>query len=141
MGARTLVGAAYPAATRDYLIKLPRDTSIVAACEDVGCDQQARGWETVCDLADPMGVKVAMLIRSGQTGRTYRELPALPGSQTAVFRFESGQRCFTEHRTRPARFLVDPGTGGPLIRRTRLADWGEDLMDHAGNLQDQLRKG
>lgn len=128
-------------ATRDYVIRMPHDLKVVAACEDVSCDQQARGWETVCDLNDDMGRKVAMLIRSGQTGRAYRELPALPGSPTAVFRFEAGQRCFREHRTRPAHFLVRPGAGQPLIRHARLADWGEDLVDHAGQLQDQLRKG
>ncbi|MGH6654058.1 MAG: hypothetical protein ACRDVE_02500 [Actinocrinis sp.] len=125
--------------TRDYVIRMPPDLKVVAACEDVGCDQWRRGWETVCDLDDPMGATVAFLIRSGQTGRTCQELPALPGSATAVFRFESGQRCFREHRTRPARFSVR--AGGRVVTHARLADWGEDLADHAGRLQDQLGKG
>jgi hypothetical protein len=125
-------------ATRDYVIKLPRDTTIVAACEDVGCDQWRDGWETVCDEADDMGGKVAMLIRSGQTGRDYVEFP---GTTVTVFRFAPHQRCFREHRTRPARFLVRPGGGALPVAHTRLADWGDDLMEHGGRLADGARKG
>lgn len=127
-------------ATREYRIRMPRDTTVAAACEDVGCDQWRHGWETVCDLSDltPVtgGLAVAMLIRSGQTRRTYTEFPGNP----AVFRFESGQRCFREHRTRPARFEVREG-GRLIVAHDRLADWGEDLAGHAGRLQDQLAKG
>lgn len=122
--------------TRDYVLRLPPDTTVKAACEDVGCDQWRHGWETVCDLDDPMGVQVAMLIRSGQTGRSYTEFPGNP----VVFRFEAGQRCFREHRTRPARWAVRE-RGRVVAVHSRLADWGEDLVDHAGRLQDQLRKG
>ena len=126
-------------ATRDYVIKLPRDTTIVAACEDVGCDQWRDGWETVCDLSDEQGALVANWIRSGQTGRTYRELASLPGG-AVVFRFESGQRCFREHRTRPVKFAVREGSR--IVRaHVRLADWGDDLMEHGGRLADNARKG
>lgn len=123
-------------ATRDYLIRLPPDVWVRTACEDAGCDQWANGWETVCDDSD-MGRMVAMLIRSGQTGRDFAELGGTP----VVFRFAPRQRCFREHRTRPARFAVRPGPGLPLIARTRLADWGEDMVEHAGRLADGLRKG
>lgn len=126
--------------TRDYRIRMPRDTMIVAACEDVGCDQWRHGWETICDETDltPVtgGAAVAMLIRSGQTGRTFTEFP---GKTVTVFRFDSGQRCFREHRTRPARFTVRQG--GLVTSHVRLADWGDDLAEHAGILQDQHKRG
>lgn len=121
--------------TRDYRVHMAPDITIVAACEDVGCDQWRRGWETVVDESDPSQAPVAMLIRSGQTGRTYRELPALPGGP-AVFRFESGQRCFREHRTRPGRALVMQG--GRVIREhASLAALAQDYNDHLGGLADQ----
>jgi hypothetical protein len=128
-------------ATRDYLIRLPPDITVKAACEDVGCDQWAHGWQTVCDESTRQGALVANFIRSGQSKRTFTESATWDeGRPVAVFRFESGQRCFREHRTRPARFAVRPGRG-PLIARTRLADWGEDLADHLGLLADEARKG
>lgn len=123
--------------TRDYLIRMPPDTWVKAACEDAGCDQWAHGWETICDLDDDTGRKVAFLIRSGQTGRDFTEFPGNP----VVFRFAPRQRCFREHRTRPARFSVRPGPGRALIARTRLADWGDDMAEHLGLLADGQKKG
>lgn len=127
--------------TRDYLIKLPRDTKVKAACEDVGCDQWMRGWETVCDESSEQGALVAAFIRSGQSGRAYREFP--PGSHNgqpvSIFRFESGQRCFRNHQTRPARFAV--AQGGRITNHERLADWGDDLAQHWDRITEQLKKG
>ena len=42
-------------ATRDYLIHMPRDVTVVAASEDVGCSSWLYGWETHVDEATPLG--------------------------------------------------------------------------------------
>jgi hypothetical protein len=124
--------------TRDYLIRLPKDTSIVAACEDVGCDQWRSGWETTCDESTPQGATVAAWIRSGQSGRTFTEIGTHSG-QPSVFRFHSRQRCFNEHRTRPASFAVRQQ--GRIVNHERLADWGDDLAEHWDAIQTELKKG
>lgn len=124
--------------TRDYRIVLPPDRWMKAACEDVGCEQWLRGWETVCDESTPEGATVAAWIRSGQSGRTYREVPTSAG-QPSVFRFDSGQRCFAEHRTRPVRFAAVQG--GRVVNHERLADWGDDLAEHWDRVRTQREKG
>jgi len=129
--------------SRAYHVRMPPDITIVAACEDVGCDQWRNGWETVCDeLGDPMAVKVAMLIRSGATGRTFTETRGTldDGRVVTVFRFPAGQRCFQEHKTRPGRLLVHQR--GRLVREhVRLADLAEDYSEHAGRLAEQRQRG
>lgn len=125
-------------ATRDYRIHMPADVTVVAACEDVRCDQWLRGWETVCDLSVPEQALVANFIRSGQSGRTFTELASLPGGP-AVFRFESGQRCFREHRTRPGRMLVRQD--GRIVREhVSLANLAEDYTEHVGRLAEQQER-
>jgi hypothetical protein len=128
---------------RVYRVKMPPDITIVAACEDVGCDQYRKGWETTCDeLGDPMAVQVAMLIRSGATGRDFTEGRGTldDGRVVTVFRFPAGQRCFQEHKTRPGRLLVHQR--GHLIREhARLADLAEDYTEHAGLITDLRQKG
>ena len=119
-------------ATRDYLIRFPRDVTVRAACEDVGCDNYQFGWETILDEATLMGRDAAAWIRSGASGRTYTEKR---GAVVVVFRFERGQRCFEEHRTRPATFLA----GGRRV--ASLGDWIGDLDDHVNRLETQARKG
>ena len=118
--------------TRDYRIRFPRDTTVRAACEDVGCDNWQYGWETILDERTPQGHALAVWLRSGACGRTFRELP---GGEVTAFRFERGQRCFEEHRTRPATFLAGPR------RVATLGDWIGDLDDHVNRLETQLRKG
>lgn len=130
--------------SRAYRIHMPHDTTIVAACEDVGCDQWLLGWETVCDLSDftPLtgGLAVATLIRSGQTGRDYREFPPGPGGTVTVFRFAPRQRCFREHRTRPGVLRVYSG-GRPVREHTSLRFLAEDYTEHMGGIADQQQKG
>ena len=120
------------ARTRDYKIRFPRDVTVRAACEDVGCELWQFGWETVLDERTAQGRSAASWIRSGASGRTYTELP---GGEVVVFRFASRQRCFEEHRTRPAVFLA----GGRRV--ASLGDWTGDLGDHVTRLEDQLRTG
>lgn len=126
-------------AARVYRIHMPHDLTVVAACEDVGCDQWRSGWETVCDESTKQGALVAAWIRSGQSGRTYRELAAVAG-QPAVFRFDSGQRCFAEHRTRPGRLLVHQG-GRVAREHVSLGDLAEDYTEHTGRIAGQLERG
>ena len=118
--------------TRDYRIRFPRDVTVRAACEDVGCDNWQYGWETILDERTPQGRALAVWLRSGASGRTFRELP---GGEVTAFRFGHGQRCFEEHRTRPATFLA----GGRRV--ASLGEWIGDLDDHVNRLEIQLRKG
>lgn len=123
---------------RTYRVHMPHDTTVVAACEDVGCEQWRNGWDTVCDLATSDGRMVAQMIRSGRSGRSYREID--PGALMVIFRFDAGQRCFTEHRTRPGRLLVHQG--GRLAREhVSLADLADDYTEHAGRVAEQKKRG
>lgn len=120
--------------TRDYSIRFPRDVTVPAACEQVRCENWLHGWDKFVDEATDLGERQAAYFRSGQSGRQYREMGVNADGLT-VFRFTSGQRCFAEHRTRPARFFAG-GREVPL-----LGDWIGDLDDHVNDLDDQLRKG
>jgi len=125
---------------RNYRVHMPHDTTVVAACEDVGCDQWANGWETVCDLDTQEGAMVAEVIRSGRSGRTYREMRTAANVRLVIFRFDSGQRCFREHRTRPGRLAVQR-RGRTLREHASLADLAEDYTEHVGRLAEQEKRG
>lgn len=125
---------------RHYRVHMPPDITVVAACEDVGCDQWAKGWDTVCDLDTPTGAMVAELIRSGRSGRTYRELGGAPDARVIVFRFDAHQRCFSEHRTRPGRAVV-MRRGRVIREHVSLADLAEDYSEHMGLITDQQERG
>jgi hypothetical protein len=131
----------YPDA-RAYRVHMPHDTTVKAACEDVGCDQWRTGWETVLDESTEMGALTAAWIRSGQCGRTFREFPPgwRNGQQVSIFRFDSGQRCFAEHRTRPGRLLVY-SRGRGIAEHTSLRFLAEDYTEHAGRLAGQQERG
>jgi hypothetical protein len=55
-----------------------------------------------------------------------------------VFRFASHQRCFEEHRTRPARLLV---RDGGIREHVSFSDLAEDYTEHVGRLAEQAQKG
>lgn len=128
-----------------FRIVQPHDRLIVAACQAVGCEKWRNGWDNVLDMTKPAHVKAAELFRSGRTGRTFRELAA-HGTNIVVFRFESGQRCFDEHRTRPNQFIKRGGDwrGNPrqelLVHRTA-ADWQEDFAEHQDRLAEGAKRG
>lgn len=127
-------------ATRDYRVHMPPDIRVVTACETFGCDNWRFGWDIPCDLDTQQGREAAELIRSGRTGRTYRELSGSPRARFIIFRFDSGQRCFDEHRTRPGRVMVM--RGGRIIREhASLADLAEDYTEHVGRLAEQTERG
>lgn len=119
-------------ATRDYVIRRRPDTTVIAACREVGCPSWRHGWETIVDERTGLGQRQGTYIRQ-QSGRTFTE--ARDGQGLTVFRFEAGQRCFTEHATTPFRFLA---AGRPVAT---LGDWIGDLDDHVNRLEDQARKG
>jgi len=122
--------------TRDYLVRMPRDTTVVAACQDVGCENWRYGWDTLIDEATALGQRQAAYIRQ-HSGRDFAEMKSPDG--LTVFRFQPHQRCFAEHRTRPARLLVREG--GQVYEHASLSDIAEDYTEHAGRLAEQAEKG
>ena len=126
-----------------YAIRAGRDTAVVAACKDVGCQAWAHGWETSVDEATDLGKRQGAYIRQG-SGRTFTEKRTAAG--LTVFRFEAFQRCFAEHRTRPDVFLRRDGDfrGNPTQQvrvHKRAADWIEDFQEHEGDLAELREKG
>jgi hypothetical protein len=122
-------------ATRDYRLLMPPDIQVRAACEDVRCENWRHGWETHVDEATPLGREQAAYIRR-LSGRTFTEHRT--GAGITVFRFSSGQRCFAEHRTRPARWLV---AAGSVREHANMRDWVDDLGEHVTQIEDQRKKG
>jgi hypothetical protein len=130
-------------AYQTYSITAPTDSTIVAACEQVGCAAWLNGWDSVIDERTELGQQQAAYIR-GQSRRTFREQKR--GDGLTVFRFEAHQRCFEEHRTRPEIYLVRDGDwrGNPSGRQrqhTRPADWVEDMTENQGRIVDLQQKG
>ena len=127
-------------AYKTYQIAAPADTTIVAACEQVGCEAWLHGWESVIDESTPLGVEQARYIRQ-QSGRTFVELHT--GGLT-VFRFDSRQRCFAEHRTRPEFYVVKDGdwrASRNARRHTNADDWVDDFRNHQDELATRLERG
>lgn len=129
-------------AYQTYGIAVPRDTTVKAACEQVGCPAWRRGWRTVIDETADLGAQQATYIRTA-AGRTFTERPGPAG--TTEFLFDSGQRCFAEHRTRPEVYTVRPGdwrgVAGPTRRHARAADWVDDFAEHQQRIADQRQQG
>ncbi|WP_344890437.1 hypothetical protein [Actinomadura meridiana] len=130
-------------AYKTYAIVAPADRTVKAACELVGCQAWLNGWETAVDEHTDLGRAQAEYIRH-QSGRTFREQRTAAG--LTVFVFESRQRCFAEHRTRPERYSVRNGdwrpTGrGPTRAHANASDWVEDFSEHQQRVADQKEKG
>lgn len=126
-------------ATRDYRVQMPRDVTVKAACEDVDCENWRYGWDSLIDESTSLGQAQAEYIR-GKSGRTFIEMRTAPPDCLTVFRFERHQRCFEEHRTRPARLSVAVG-GRTLVTHSSLADLAEDYTQHCGTLAAQFERG
>lgn len=123
-------------ATRDYLLRMPKDITVVAACHQVGCENWRYGWDTILDERTAEGRDGAEWIRSGKSGRDFTELR---GGDVTVFRFAPYQRCFAEHRTRPQRFLVR--TGPRVADVGGFREWIDDLGEHVDRLEDLAKRG
>lgn len=133
---------AQPGAYQTYAITVPTDRTVVTACRDAGCLAWRNGWETKVDESTAQGQFQASYIRT-QAGRTFREARTAEG--LTVFRFEAGQRCFAEHRTRPQIYTARLGDHrrnlGGLRRHSRPEDWVEDFGEHQARLANQREKG
>lgn len=130
-------------AYQTYGIHARPDTGEVAACHEVGCEAWRNGWETAVDEGTDLGRAQAAYIRHGSR-RTFTETRT--GGGLTVFRFESGQRCFAEHRTKRDLFTSRDGDwrGNPTGRvyvHTRPEDWVEDFAEHEGRLADLRQRG
>jgi hypothetical protein len=130
-------------AYKTYAVTSPLDTLVRAACEQVDCAAWRLGWRTLVDEATELGRQQAVYIRHGAR-RTYRERPGPAG--LTEFVFDSGQRCFAEHRTRPEIYVVRGGDwrGNPSGERrlhSRPADWVEDFTEHQGRVAEQVEGG
>ncbi|HEX2657858.1 MAG TPA: hypothetical protein VHU40_06285 [Polyangia bacterium] len=94
------------------------------------------------DESTDLGKQQAAYIRQ-RSGRTFREQRT--GAGLTVFTFESGQRCFADHRTRPEIFAVQGGDWrqqtGPAQRHQRPADWVEDFQENQGRLAELHARG
>jgi len=133
-----------PQFLKSYVLLSPRDTTVVQACKDAGCLMWAHGWESVIDERTARGREQAQWIRY-RSGREFRELAGSESGIT-VFRFPAFQRCFANHKTRPAIGLVRGGDwrGNPRGERRvhkTLADWQEDSAIHQGRLVEAIRVG
>jgi hypothetical protein len=129
-------------AYQTFQIASPSDRMVKVACRQAGCLDWRYGWDTVIDESDVTGQARAAYIRR-ESGRTFRELRRADGM--TVFRFEPGQRCFSEHRTRPEFYSVRGGDWranfGMIRRHTRPADWVEDFGEHQQRIIDQHERG
>lgn len=129
-----------PGAYQTYQVRSPADVTVVTACEQAGCLAWAHGWASLIDEATDLGRVQAAYIRRA-SGRTFTERPA--GGLTE-FRFESRQRCFAEHRTRPESYVVWPGDWRARLgegRRLTAAGWVEDFGGHQQRVADQTKRG
>ena len=137
------IDPAMPAqAYKTYAIDSPSDLTVKAVCEEVGCPAWRQGWETSVDERTELGRMQAEYIRR-RARRTFAERTT--GDGLTVFRFDSGQRCFAEHRTRPEVYTVRDGDwrlpAGPVLTHTRPGDWVEDFGEHQLRLADMIEKG
>ncbi len=142
--------------TRDYVVRMPPDRYVKTACELVRCEKWLYGWDLFANEATAQGRQRAAYLRSGQSGRDFREFRGtaaaavasgvlLPGeidgltdplAPVTVFRFSPHQRCFEEHRTRPASWLVRG-----VRQHADMSGWIDDLDQHVGRLAEQVQRG
>lgn len=130
-------------AYQTFSVRSRPDRAVRTVCEEVGCQAWRSGWESTIDETTDLGQAQAAYIRQ-QSGRTFREQRTEQG--LTVFRFESGQRCFADHQTRPELYLVRDGDyrGNPTGRRrvhTRAQDWVENVQEELGRFIEDRRRG
>lgn len=142
--ARGLGAEAY----QTFQIVAPKDTHTVpASCEDVECDQYARGWMMKLDVTTELGQRQAYYIKN-HSGRAYKVTSLVDG--LATYEFRSGQRCFQEHRKaieRDPLFRVRGGDrrGNPLRVPTRTHKkaefWVEEFATNQDRIAEAQKKG
>jgi hypothetical protein len=130
-------------AYQTYAIRQRPDLVIPAACADADppCEAWANGWDSPLDELDPVQAEMARWLRSGGSGRVYREMGRDDAGRT-VFRFEAHQRCFTDHGTIPRKLLVVHGDWrrnfGVVRRHTSAASWMEDTIENADRVWSRV---
>lgn len=94
-------------------------------CERVDCPHYLTGWKTQLDESLPKHQNAAAWIRSGASGRQYRETHDIEG--LTVFEFTSGQQCFQTHQVvqsdKPGIYTHD----GKVHRKVE--DFAEDMVE------------
>lgn len=130
-------------AYQTFAVRSRPDLAVKTVCERVSCAAWREGWESAIDERTDLGKAQALYIRT-QSQRTFRELRT--GAGLTVFRFEPGQRCFAEHKTRPELYLVRDGDyrGNPTgreRRHTRPADWVEHMQEEFGRFNEDRNRG
>lgn len=130
-------------AYQTFSVRSRPDKAVRTVCERVACTAWREGWESAIDERTDLGKAQAAYIRS-QSGRTFREMRTEAG--LTVFRFESGQRCFADHKTRPELYLVRDGDfrGNPtgrVRRHERPQDWVENVQEELGKFNDDRHRG
>lgn len=125
-----------------YSIRAGSDAMVISACKDVGCKNWLYGWDVILDESTTEGKQLAIIAR--KSGRTFKEVKAPSG--VTVFQFDSHQRCFEEHRTRPDIFTRRHGDwrgnpSGNVYRHTNARDWVEDFAENQQRLHDAQTKG
>lgn len=119
----------------------------VATCEEVECEQYARGWRMRIDLNTELGQKQAWYIKN-HAGRSYKKVGAQDG--LVDLEFAPNQPCFAEHRVRidrPEIYRVKGGDyrGNPLRTPTRVHKkpefWVEEFAINQDRLKTQMERG
>lgn len=139
----TRIDPAMPAgAYQTFQAAHPTDETVIAACQSVGCQAYAKGWDTVVDETSALGMAQARYIRR-ESGRTFRELRTEDGK--TVFRFDAFQRCFADHHTKPTVYLVRGGDWranlGLIRPHVRVGDWVEHFAEHQDQLAERISRG
>lgn len=135
-------------AFQTFAVSAPKSTHTrKATCEEVECEQYARGWRMRIDLNTDLGQMQAHYIKH-QSGRSYK----VTNQQNGVvdLEFKGGQPCFQEHRVRnslPEKFLVKGGDhrGNPLKTPTRVHKkpefWVEEFAENQDRLNTAIERG
>ena len=105
---------------QNFRIAMPPSTHrMVATCEDVDCDHYLGGWMTVVAVDSRQDVYIRK-----HSGRKWTVTKV--GTQLE-YRFEAGQKCFTEHTLLNGRepFYLHETAEGRRVHRAK------DFIEHA----------
>ncbi len=132
-----------PQDMKTYSIASPVETHTRSArCEEVGCEAQAAGWQTLVNESTDLGSRQAHYIRT-MSGRAHTE--ALEAGVT-TFTFPAGEQCFADHRVsldRPEFYLVRGGDwrGNPRSEARQHSGpdaWVNDFGEHQDALDRSI---